>query len=366
MLMEDTSNPQDLHPAFRILREAVENTNEAFVTIDENHTVVFFNKAAERIFGYARDEVIGRDLNTILSPTCSMDHRLAVSRYLATRQPHLIGHASEMQAARKNGEVFPLTISFSVAEIDGRSYFTGIIADLTDTKALRDQVSKAERLAALGQIVAEITHDMKGPLLVIGAYARQILRTVTDEKTIPKLKTVVSEVERMERLLAEVNEYYLPRKMNLVKFDMNALLQEVCTETRQASEGQGLHVECHIDTRPAWVEGDKDKWKQAVTNVIKNGMEALEDGGTITMKSARRNGRIQVQIADTGRGIPQDDLGKIFTPFFTTKTGGTGLGLPICKRIVEDHPGSSIDLTSREGKGTVVRLAIPIVSPLEK
>lgn len=364
--MQESLNLQELHPAFRILKEAVENTNEAFVTIDENHTVVFFNKAAERIFGYSRDEVIGKDLNTILSPTCSKDHRLAVSRYLATRQPTLIGHGTEMQAARKNGEVFPLSISFSVAEIEGRSYFTGIIADLTDTKALREQVSKAERLAALGQIVAEITHDMKGPLLVIGAYARQILRAVEDEKIIPKLKTVISEVERMERLLGEVNEYYLPRKMNVGKFDMNALLQEVCTETRQAGEEQALEIECLADPRPAWVEGDKDKWKQAVLNVIKNGVEALENGGKITMKSVRRNGRIQVQIADNGRGIPEDHLGKIFTPFFTTKSGGTGLGLPICKRIIEDHPGSSIDLTSREGKGTVVTLAIPLQPSVEK
>ncbi len=361
--MQDHPESEEMNPAFRILREAVENTNEAFVTIDENHTILFFNKAAERIFGYSREEVIGKDLDTILSPTCRKDHRLAVSRYLATRQPLLIGHETEMQAARKNGEVFPLSISFSVAEIDGRCYFTGIIADLTDTKALREQVSKAERLAALGQIVAEITHDMKGPLLVIGAYARQVLRAMADEKIIPKLKTVISEVERMERLLAEVNEYYLPRKMNVVRFDMNALLEEVCTETRQASEGQALQIECRIDPQPALVEGDKDKWKQAVMNVVKNGIEAMGAGGKIIMKSAQRNGRIHVEIADTGRGIAEENLGRIFTPFFTTKTGGTGLGLPICKRIVEEHPGSSIDLTSEEGKGTVVKLALPSVFP---
>ncbi len=132
-----------------VLEKAVENTNEAFVTIDIHHRVVFFNKAAERIFGFEREEVIGHDLNVIMAPTCSRNHRQAVARYLETRIPHRIGHDTEIRATRKNGEAFPANISFSVSEVEGNTYFTGIVRDLTETKALQDRIIHSERLAAL-------------------------------------------------------------------------------------------------------------------------------------------------------------------------------------------------------------------------
>ena len=166
-----------------ILENAVENTNEAFVTIDEEHRVLFFNRAAERIFGYVRDEVIGKDLNVIMSPQCSRDHRQAVERYLATRVPRRIGHATEMVATRKTGETFPASISFSVAEVEGKLYFTGIIQDLTEAKAIQDRLIRSEHLAALGQGVVEITHEIKNPLMLIGGFASQLLQEEGDEKS---------------------------------------------------------------------------------------------------------------------------------------------------------------------------------------
>ncbi len=121
-----------------ILNHAVENTNEAFVTIDENHTVIFFNKAAEEIFGYSRQEVIGRDLNVIMSPRCSKNHRQAVTRYVKTRIPGRIGHETEMVASRKNGNTFPASISFSVPEVKGRLFFTGIVRDMTEKQGVAE------------------------------------------------------------------------------------------------------------------------------------------------------------------------------------------------------------------------------------
>ena len=144
-----------------ILKGAIENTNEGFVTIDEDHQVIIFNKAAEKIFGVSREEVLGRDLGLILTSECNQGHKEAVSRYLATRKPKLIGHQSEFLTTRPNGEVFPLSISFSVSEVSGKLYFTGLIRDLTETKALQEQVTRSERLAAVGQLVAEITHEIK-------------------------------------------------------------------------------------------------------------------------------------------------------------------------------------------------------------
>ena len=150
-----------------ILRGAIENTNEAFVTIDQDHTVIFFTRTAEKIFGYDRNEVIGHDLDVVLGPRCREGHRQAVARYLKTRDPRLIGHETEFVATRKNGETFPASISFSVSEINGKLFFTGIVRDVTETKALQERIIKSERLAALGQVVAEITHEIKNPLIRI-------------------------------------------------------------------------------------------------------------------------------------------------------------------------------------------------------
>jgi two-component system sensor kinase FixL len=206
-----------------ILKHAVENTVEGFVTIDQHHKVIFFNKAAENIFGYHRDEVVGKDLNAILSPDCSENHREAVARYVKTRIPGRIGHETEMVATRKSGETFPVLISFSVTEVNGKLFFTGIVRDLTETKRLQEQIMRSERLSALGQSVAEITHEIKNPLMVIGGFAQQLSKTIKDEKGMQKLRIITQEVERLERLLAELRDSYVPSSTVSEKVDVGDL-----------------------------------------------------------------------------------------------------------------------------------------------
>ncbi|MBW1816968.1 MAG: PAS domain S-box protein [Deltaproteobacteria bacterium] len=206
-----------------VLKRAVENTNEAFVTINENHKVIFFNKAAEAIFGYSREEVVGRDLQIIMAPGWSRDHRQAVERYVKTRVPRRIGHVTEMEAARKNGDIFPAGISFSVSELDGKLFFTAIIRDLTETKALQEQVTKSERLAALGQVVAEITHEIRNSLMMIGGFAQQLAKEAPDDHTLKKLNIISEEVSRLELLLNDLREFYRPRSKPVEDIDLNTL-----------------------------------------------------------------------------------------------------------------------------------------------
>ena len=342
-----------------ILKGAVENTHEAFVTIDEDHKVIFFNQAAEKVFGFSRQEVVGKDLNIILSPHCSRDHRKAVKRYLEAKIPGRIDHETELMATRKNGEIFPASISFSVAYIKGRPFFTAIIRDLAETKLLREQVVKAERLAALGQIVAEITHDIKNPLLIIGTLARQLMPKAPDEKSLSRLNLIAEEVKRLESLLGEISDYYLLRPLKWERFDMISLVQEICALVQQDCEDKKIQLECQTAKRAAWVEGDRDKWKQVYLNLVRNGMEALEKGGVFSLEARLIHRQVEVTIRDNGPGISPNIREEIFTPFFTTKEKGTGLGLPICKKIIEAHPGSSIEVASEEEKGTEVRLTMP-------
>jgi two-component system sensor kinase FixL len=353
----------DLHnysSELAILKGAVENTNEAFVTIDQNHKVIFFNKAAENIFGYGRDEVIGHDLDVIMTHSCSRDHRQAVERYAKTRVPGRIGHETEMLTTRKNGKTFPASISFSVSDIDGILYFTGIVRDLTETNALKEKVIRSERLAALGQVVAEITHEIKNPLMMIGGFANQLIRETEDEKSLTKLNIIADEVSRLESLLKELKDLYLPRALNIEEIDLNNLLQEVYSLVKGDCEGQKINAEIKTGNKPVIVEADRARLEQVFLNLLKNSIEAMENGGNLSVQPKLIGDTVEITIADDGIGIPEDAKEKIFSPFFTTKKHGTGLGLSISRNIIEENEGSSLTLKSEEGKGTVFKITMPV------
>jgi two-component system, LuxR family, sensor kinase FixL len=355
--MEDRDDDID---ELAVLKGAVENTNEAFVTIDRQQKVLFFNKAAEKIFGYSREEVLGRDLDMIMSPNCSRDHHRAVARYIETGVPKRIGHHTEIMALRKNGETFPADISFSISLADGALYFTAIVRDLTETKALQERINRAERLAALGQVVAEISHEIKNPLMMIGGFARQLVHESRDEKSLTKLNIIVSEVQRLENLLKEMREFYLPRALEFREFGLNALLKHIHDFIKEDCEKRGIRLEFKTDREEIYVRGDRSRLEQVLLNLAKNALEAMDQGGKISFVSGLKRGVVEISIRDKGVGISEEEKRKIFSPFYTTKKQGTGLGLSICKRIIEDHPGSSLSFTSEKGKGSTFVITMPV------
>lgn len=358
--MGNTGSKEDENRELMILKHAVENTNEAFVTIDKNHRVLFFNKAAEKVFGYGRKEIIGHDLNVIMSPACSRNHREAVARYVKTRIPGRIGHAAEMVASRKNGETFPASISFSVTEVEEQLFFTGIVRDLTQTQELQEQVMQSERLAALGQMVAEITHEIKNPLMMIGGFAQQLMRETDDEKNLKKLNIITEEIRRLERLLADLKEFYQVRTIVSEPVDIKGLLEKVFSLVQEECERHNIQTQVTLDERALTVSGDRGRLEQVFLNLVKNAIEAMERGGKISIQSRLSGDKVEIMVTDQGCGISEQDRDKVFSPFFTTKKHGTGLGLCISKRIIEDHGGSSFFLESEEGKGTTFKIRLPL------
>ncbi len=286
-----------------VLKGAVENTNEAFVTIDQKQKVLFFNKAAEKIFGYSREEVLGRDLDVIMSPNCSRDHHRAVARYIETGVPRRIGHHTEIAAFRKNGEAFPADISFSISRADGMLYFTAIVRDLTETKALQERINQSERLAALGRVVAEISHEIKNPLMAIGGFAQQLVKESRDEKSLAKLNIIVNEVQRLESLLKEMRDFYLPRPLNREEIDINALLKEVQDFIQEDCKKRSIRLDFKTDREEVFVEGDRARLEQVLLNLAKNALEAMEQGGKISFVSGLKEGVVEISISDEGVGI---------------------------------------------------------------
>jgi two-component system, LuxR family, sensor kinase FixL len=266
-----------------------------------------------------------------------------------------------MIATRKNGETFPALISFSVTQLEDRMFFTGIVRDLTETKKLQEKLIKSDRLAALGQSVAEITHEIKNPLMLIGGFTRQLENTITDEKGLQKIGIITNEIDRLERLLAELRDFYLPSPIASEKVDIKEIQDETFSLIKKECTEKSVKVRFDIQEGARFVLGDANKLKQVFLNLYKNAVEAMEHGGTLTISAEpEADGNARITVSDDGCGIPQAEMDSIFSPFYTTKKGGTGLGLAVSRRIIDQHEGGSMQVKSEEGKGTTFTIILPL------
>ncbi len=354
--MNETVQREKKIPREHILTEAVEAANEAFVTIDESSRVVIFNRAAERLFGRRRAQVLGRDFAEIIGGTDGERHRRALAEYLAGGRGRFMGHRNVVVIRRPDGTVVPASVSLSETTVDGRRYFTGILRDLTSERTMEERLANAERLALLGRMLAEISHEIKNPLVTIGGFARQVESQVEDEGLRRKLGLIVAETSRLEHLLAELRDIYSPPRLEVQPTDFAGLIDEVCEQLAEELAAHHITLRLTLDRRPLPVMADRRRLKQVVLNIMKNAMEAMPDGGTITVSARQAGDRIEMVVQDSGPGIPADTRDRIFDPFFTTKKRGSGLGLSISKRIIEEHRGGALLVESGEGCGTVVRI----------
>ncbi len=341
-------------------RQMVETASDAVITINQNHEIVYLNRAAEKLFGYRRSEVLGGDLSVILPEEHRKNHRHYVERYVRTRKARMIGHSAEVVAERRDGTKFPVSISFSAAETGNGLLFTAIMRDLSAERNLAERVRQAESLAGLGSMVATVSHEIKTPLVLIGGFARQLEREPgLSQKGARKLDIIVSEVERLESILNEIGDLSRPQRYNWGEVDLCGLaesLKEFMGPNMQQGEHR-LNIICQ-DNIPK-VMGDSDRLRQVLINLVTNALQASQDQALVELKVERSDdGDVTLSVSDCGCGIPDKQLRDIFTPFFTTKKHGTGLGLPVARRIVNEH-GGKIKVESELGKGTCFTINLP-------
>lgn len=159
----------------------------------------------------------------------------------------------------------------------------------------------------------------------------------------------------------ELREIYRPQNLNLEPININTLLEEIYSFSKEDCQRSHIAIQLKKAKKPLVVEGDREKLKQVFLNLVKNAMEALKKGGDLIIQSDLLEKQVIITITDNGPGIQQKDRDKLFTPFFTTKQRGTGLGLSVSKKIIEDHPGGSLSIDSQEGRGTTVRVTLPLL-----
>jgi PAS domain S-box-containing protein len=341
-------------------KRVLETARDAVVTIDESHRIVFFNRAAEEMFGFSKAEAIGADLNLIIPPEHRARHRDYVRRYVETRAGRFINHTVELEARRRSGEPFPISISFSVADEGGHLLMTAMMRDITEVKALEERALQNERLVSVGQALSYVTHEVKNPLTVIGGFARGLLRRAgLDGEDRNRLEIIVKEVQRLEGLLAEIQDFTKPLRLEKQQIDLGTLLPEIVALFRGSEACSRVDFSMEVGGGLK-VSADADRLRQVFLNLIKNAFEAIPGEGQVWVTAREEGGDVHVEVRDSGEGIPQGRMEEIFQPFVTTKKGGSGLGLPLCRKIVRDH-GGEITLVSRPGEGTAVRVTLPSV-----
>ncbi|OGP73862.1 MAG: hypothetical protein A2Y80_03670 [Deltaproteobacteria bacterium RBG_13_58_19] len=351
---------QELRQKHEINAGILIGATDAIVTVNEDQRIIGYNYGAEKMFGYSREEALGQDLKIIIPPPHKEVHQEYVRRYVATREARVIGKHVQLTAQRRDGREFPMSISFSVAEIQGRLFFTGIIRDITEYKLIEARLLQSERLAAIGNTVSHIAHEIKNPLLIIGGFARQLLKTpALDAKDQKKLTIITEEVSRLEALLGEMRDFVRlpPPQKSMGQLDL--LLDGALLLFETAFKEQNIRVR-RVDREPLPpLHFDSQQLHRVLVNLFKNALEAMPQGGELTIATRVENNQVEVSISDTGEGMTPEVRANIFQPYFTTKEKGTGLGLAICKNIVEEH-GGCINVDSQPGQGSTFTIQIPL------
>ena len=351
---------QELRQKQEINSGIIHSATDAIVTINEDHLIIGYNQGAEKMLGFTRQEALGHDLSLIIPPPYKAEHRDYLRRYLATREARVIGKHLRLTALRRDGSEFPMSISFSVAEIGGNLYFTGIIRDITEYQEMEDRLVQSERLAAMGDTMTHIAHEIKNPLLIIGGFARQLLKLPAfDDKARQKLSMIAEEVTNLEGMVAQMRDFVRRPPAEKRPGRLEVLISEVLELFHDTFSENHIKVNRVEESPLPEINFDARQLRQVFINLFKNGLEAMPRGGEITVTMGVRGENVEAVVADSGAGMPPEVVANLFQPYFTTKAKGTGLGLAISQSIIQEH-GGSISVDSTPGQGSAFTIRLPL------
>lgn len=339
----------------------------------KTYQILDVNKAFLDLYRVRSGQVLGRTCHEIthhLSRPCSQfpGHELcpleeSVSKGTATNA----GHVHKDRDGRNL--YFEIT-AYPLKDQDGSvNRIIHLSRDVTDRrraeKALQERVKQSENMASLGQLMAEIIHEIKNPLMMIGGFAQQLFQPADEHTKVKKLTIITEQVARLEKLISDLREYYRPGKPTDETANVNGVLEKIHSLVANECARHNIRTHLAMKEEALMVGWDPNILEQVLLNVIKNAIEAMEKGGTLSIGAELSGDQVRVTIEDDGCGIPKKHMDKILECFFTTKSYGTGLGLCIAKRFIDEHEGSHFSLESEEGKGTTVRIILPALVALQ-
>ena len=332
-------------------RAITETAVDPIITIDGAGIILTFNRAAEALLGYRSEEAVGANVTMLMAAPEAEQHDEHIARYLRTREPRIIGVGREVEAIGRDGRPIPIHLSVSEYRVGGEVRFLGIIRDLTALKSAEAQVrsqtdslAHAGRLSLMGEMTAAIAHEINQPLTAIAMYAEASAHLIDgDEPNLDKIKDAIAKmkeqslragavIERIQRLArGEIGER--------AAIDLNMLMQEVTGLVANDARLHDISInEIYAIDMPE-VRADPVQIQQVALNLIRNAIDAMDEPGEIRVETSYNEDFVRATVSDSGAGVDTADAEDLFTPFHTTKTNGTGMGLPICKTIIDEHGG---------------------------
>ena len=360
-ILHDLSRRVEIEEALRKseerLRSIVESAVDAIIVIDDRGLIQAFNPSAERLFGYTLGEVLGRNVNMLMPSPDREQHDGYLQRYLKTGEQKIIGIGREVTCLKKDGSRFPVHLSVGEMVSEGKRSFTGILHDLSDRVALEQRLAEQKSLAKLGEMAAVVAHEVKNPIAGIrGALQVITSRMPADQRDRAILLDIITRLDALNRIVQDMLMFARPRALRQEPVPLGSLLRETAALIERDPGMLNLEIDV---SGSADIVGDREMLQVVFQNILMNAAQAMEGQGRIDVTIAVANGRCRVAVADRGPGMPGDVREKAFDAFFTTKHRGTGLGLPIAKRVVEAHGGAmQIDVPPQGG--TTISVDLPL------
>jgi PAS domain S-box-containing protein len=339
-------------------RAVIDSAIDGIILIDTRGGIEAFNPAAARMFGYGEDEVIGKNVKVLMPSPYHEQHDGYLSRYLKTSDPKIIGSGREVTGLRKDGSTFPLHLSVGETIMEGEHRFTGILHDLTARVALEERLREQSALAKLGEMAAVIAHEVKNPLAGIRGVVQVIGRRLPEDSTDAQMmKEIVSRIDSLDGLMKDLLLFARPPKPKRVATEVDVLVRSTADLLQRDQSMSALRIDVTGSATPLMV--DPEMLKMVIQNLLINGAHAMQSMGTIRVDIGIAADECSIAVSDSGPGIPADVRDKMFVPFFTTKSRGTGLGLPTAKRFIEAHHGQIVVDCPPSG-GTTVTVQLPV------
>jgi PAS domain S-box-containing protein len=335
----------------------IESIKCGVVAINKDSLITMINKSAAKTLNCAVKQSIGQAISEILPQSKSyIDSSLAENKVQENIELNL-NQAGKNKMIRLR--IFPLNFE---NEIKG---LVTIIEDITELRTLQSQIIRNEKFNALGELSSGIAHEIRNPLAIIKAIGQTMQKEcINNPEVVKELAIIDEEIERANKVVKELLEFGKPPKKEFMICSVNEILEDVLTISKKYLILHSVEVK-HIKNETPLIWADKAQLKQAFINVIFNGTQAMSQGGTLTITTSDQNGQYcKIEISDTGEGIDEENLERVFNPFFTTKEHGTGLGLSIVQRIIEEHSGI-ITITSKKGTGTQIQILLPYVEKVQ-
>lgn len=355
------------------LQSMVEAVPDAIITIDERGAITFFSGAAERMFQYTAAEVLGRNVKMLMPSPYRGEHDAYLGRYLETGEKRIIGIGRVVAAQRKDGTTFPIELAVGQAMLDGRHVFTGLIRDISEKQETTRRLHEVQadllhvsRLSAMGELASALAHELNQPLTAINNYllaARQLMkREPADlDRATDIVGKSIDQAVRAGQIIRQLRQFVARREVEREKIDINAVVDEACALAFVGLKERGIQVKIERAEENQLVSIDKIQIQQVLINLIRNAVDAMEKAPrrSLTIRTVTQPDEMEIQVIDTGAGIPPEMADKIFQPFTSTKSAGMGVGLSISRNIVEAHKGRLWHDPNPEG-GTIFHLLLPV------